>query len=84
MRMLEARKRSELSTDEAKQVIDVTFKVAGIGLPAFHFSGGEPLARSDFFELQHTPKTCIGYVSIASNGTINHKGQREKELKMLE
>ena len=49
----------ELSTDEAKQVIDVLSRLAGVGLPALSFSGGEPLARKDFFELQLTLKSIF-------------------------
>jgi len=64
------KKRAELSTDEAKQVLDRLSKLAGIGLPALSFSGGEPLARRDFFELAAYAKKRIGYVSIASNGTL--------------
>jgi len=64
------KKRAELSTDEAKQVLDMLSKLAGIGLPALSFSGGEPLARRDFFELAAYAKKRIGYVSIASNGTL--------------
>jgi radical SAM protein with 4Fe4S-binding SPASM domain len=63
-------KLPELSTDEAKQVIDILSKLAGIGLPALSFSGGEPLARKDFFELAAYAKKHIPYVSIASNGTL--------------
>lgn len=64
------KKRAELSTEEAKEVLDVLSKIAGVGLPALSFSGGEPLARKDFFELAAYAKKCIGYVSIASNGTL--------------
>ncbi|MEM1540093.1 MAG: radical SAM protein [Candidatus Bathyarchaeia archaeon] len=60
----------ELSTDEAKQVIDNLSKVAGVGLPALSFSGGEPLARKDFFEVASYAKKHIPYISIASNGTL--------------
>jgi radical SAM protein with 4Fe4S-binding SPASM domain len=63
-------KRPELSTEEAKQVLDILSKIAGIGLPALSFSGGEPLARRDFFEVAAYAKERIGYVSIASNGTL--------------
>ncbi|MDH5481640.1 MAG: radical SAM protein [Candidatus Bathyarchaeota archaeon] len=63
-------KRSELSTDEAKQVLDTLSRIAGVGLPALSFSGGEPLVRKDFFELAAYAKKRIGYVSIASNGTV--------------
>jgi len=64
------KKRPELSTDEAKQALDILSRIAGIGLPALSFSGGEPLARRDFFELAAYAKKRIGYVSIASNGTL--------------
>jgi radical SAM protein with 4Fe4S-binding SPASM domain len=63
-------KRPELTTDEAKQVLDILSKVSGIGLPALSLSGGEPLARRDFFELAAYAKKHVGYVSIASNGTL--------------
>jgi MoaA/NifB/PqqE/SkfB family radical SAM enzyme len=63
-------KRPELSTDEAKQVLDKLSKLSGIGLPALSFSGGEPLARNDFFELAAYAKKRVGYLSIASNGTL--------------
>jgi len=64
------RKRQELSTDEAKLMLDTLSKVVGIGLPALSFSGGEPLARKDFFELAAYAAKRIGYISIASNGTL--------------
>jgi len=63
-------KRPELSTDEAKQVLDKLSKIASIGLPALSFSGGEPLSRKDFFEIAAYAKKSIGYLSIASNGTL--------------
>ena len=62
--------RPELSTDEAKQTLDILSKIVGIGLPALSLSGGEPLARKDFFEIAAYAKKRIGYVSIASNGTL--------------
>jgi len=75
-----AKKRAELSTAEAKQVLDVLAKLVGIGLPALSFSGGEPLARKDFFELAAYAKRRVGYVSIASNGTLITK-ENAKRIK---
>lgn len=72
------KKRPELSTDEAKQVLDILSKLAGIGLPALSFSGGEPLARKDFFELAAYAKKRVGYVSIASNGTLITRDNAKK------
>jgi len=71
-------RRPELSTDEAKQVLDVLSKIAGVGLPALSFSGGEPLARKDFFELAAYAKKRIPYVSIASNGTLITKDSAKR------
>ncbi|MEM2466500.1 MAG: radical SAM protein [Candidatus Bathyarchaeia archaeon] len=71
-------KLPELSTDKAKQVIDILSKIANIGLPALSFSGGEPLARKDFFELAAYAKKHIPYISIASNGTLLTKDNAKK------
>lgn len=72
------KKRLELSTDEAKEVLDSLSKMSGIGLPALSFSGGEPLARRDFFEIATYASKRIGYVSIASNGTLITKDNAKK------
>ena len=64
------RRGYELSTDEAKQVVDRLSRLASIGLPALSFSGGEPLAREDFFEVAAYAKKKIPYISVASNGTL--------------
>ena len=72
------RKHAELSTEEAKRVLDILSKIAGIGLPALSFSGGEPLARKDFFELASYAKKRIGYLSIASNGTLITKDNAKR------
>lgn len=71
-------KHLELTTEEAKQVIDKLSKTAEVGLPALSFSGGEPLARKDFFELAAYAKKRIPYVSIASNGTLLTKDNAKK------
>ncbi|MBS7616492.1 radical SAM protein [Candidatus Bathyarchaeota archaeon] len=71
-------KLPELTTDEAEMVIDKLSKVAGVGLPALSFSGGEPLARKDFFELATYAKKRIPYISIASNGTLLTKDNAKK------
>jgi len=71
-------KRRELSTEEAKEVLDILSHISGIGLPALSFSGGEPLVRKDFFELAAYARKRIGYVSIASNGTLITKDNAKK------
>jgi MoaA/NifB/PqqE/SkfB family radical SAM enzyme len=71
-------RRPELTTNEAKQVLDKLSKMAGIGLPAVSFSGGEPLSRRDFFEIASYAKKRIGYVSIASNGTLLTKDNAKR------
>lgn len=72
------RSRPELSTDEAKMVLDVLSKIARIGLPALSFSGGEPLFRKDFFEVAAYAKKRIPYVSIATNGTLITKDNAKR------
>jgi radical SAM protein with 4Fe4S-binding SPASM domain len=71
-------KLPELSTDEAKHVVDILSRIADMGLPALSFSGGEPLARKDFFELAAYAKKRIPYVSIASNGTLLTKDNAKR------
>jgi radical SAM protein with 4Fe4S-binding SPASM domain len=57
----------ELSTAEAKAVID---DLAGFGVPSILFSGGEPLLRSDLFELiEHAVAKGVHAV-ISTNGTL--------------
>jgi radical SAM protein with 4Fe4S-binding SPASM domain len=68
----------ELSTDEAKHVVEILSRIAGVGLPALSFSGGEPLARQDFFELAAYAKKHIPYISVASNGTLITKDVAKK------
>ncbi|MCD6537480.1 radical SAM protein [Candidatus Bathyarchaeota archaeon] len=68
----------ELSTDEAKQTIDILSKLAGVGLPALSFSGGEPLAREDFFDIVSYAKKRIPYLSLASNGTLITKDNAKR------
>jgi radical SAM protein with 4Fe4S-binding SPASM domain len=70
--------RPELSTEGARQVIDKFSKLAGIGLPALSFSGGEPLTRKDFFELLAYARKHVNYVSVASNGTLITKDNARK------
>lgn len=57
----------ELSTEEAKQVID-EFRDAGV--VAIAFSGGEPLVRDDLFEVAEYAGDQGFYVSLATNGTL--------------
>jgi len=71
-------KRSELSTEEAKHVLDILSKLANTGLPALSFSGGEPLVRKDFYEIAAYAKKRVGYVSIASNGTLITKDNAKR------
>ena len=57
----------ELTTEEAKRAID---DFAKAGVVALSFSGGEPLARKDFFEVAKYAADRDFYVSVASNGTL--------------
>ncbi len=62
--------RPELSTEEAFLVVDKLSRIAGVGLPALSFSGGEPLMRKDLFEVAAYAHNKIPYLSIATNGTL--------------
>lgn len=57
----------ELTTQEAKQVID---KLDRISVPILAFSGGEPLVRKDIFELTKYAHNKGIYTSLATNGTL--------------
>ena len=65
----------ELKTKEA---LDVVNQLADFGVTALAFSGGEPLSRSDFFEVaEHAVKNGL-YVSVATNGTLLTKENVKK------
>jgi len=57
----------ELSTNQRKQIVDQLDSERAVALA---FSGGEPLMRSDFFEVSSYASKKGIYVSLASNGTM--------------
>ena len=57
----------ELSTEEARDIVD---QIARAGVVAVSFSGGEPLVRSDFFEVAEYAYSRGLHVSLATNGTL--------------
>lgn len=65
----------ELTTDEAKKVIDnlTQFKV-----PSILFSGGEPLVRPDIFELAKYAKAKGLSITLSTNGTLITKEIAQK------
>ena len=60
-------KSEELSTDEAKAMID---DLAAFGCPVLLFSGGEPCLRSDLVELMDYAKSRGIRVVLSTNGTL--------------
>lgn len=58
---------SELTTEEAKHVID---EFLDSGVVAVAFSGGEPLLRGDLLEVASRGKEGGLFVSVATNGTL--------------
>lgn len=64
---LEGRAADELSTEEAKRVLD---EVAGWGVKLLILDGGEPLCRKDFFDLISYASSKGLRVVIGSNGTL--------------
>ena len=56
----------ELSTDEAKRLID---EVASLGAPVFVLTGGDPLKRPDIFELVEYASTHGVRISLTPSAT---------------
>lgn len=59
--------KSDLSTDEARAMIDA---IARVGRPILVLSGGEPLIRPDIFDLTRHALGRGLTVSLATNGTL--------------
>lgn len=57
----------ELSTGQCKAVLD---DLAGFGVPAVLFSGGEPTMREDLFELAGYARERGLHVVLSTNGTL--------------
>lgn len=74
---VEKSKEQELTTVQAKEVID---DLAEFGAPVILFSGGEPLMRSDLIELAHYAVDKGMRAVISTNGTLITK-DKAKELK---
>jgi len=74
-------REEELTTKQAKEVID---QIADAGVTALAFSGGEPLTRSDFFEVVRYAADRGLYISVATNGTLLTKEivQKLKDAKV--
>ncbi|MEM3054813.1 MAG: radical SAM protein [Candidatus Bathyarchaeia archaeon] len=70
-----ANSRKELTTKEALNVVD---QLSDFGVVALAFSGGEPLARKDFFEVAKHAVDSGLYVSLATNGTLINKQTASK------
>lgn len=57
----------ELSTE---QVFDVMEDLRSFGVPVLILSGGEPLLRTDIFEISKHAKDLGFYVGLSTNGTL--------------
>ena len=57
----------ELSTQEVFQVMD---DLRAFGVPVLILSGGEPLLRSDIFDISHRARDMGFYVGLSTNGTL--------------
>ncbi len=69
------RKVNELSTEEAKEMID---DLSSMKIPVLLFSGGEPLLREDIFELaEYAVKKGVP-CSLSTNGTLITEEVAEK------
>ncbi len=63
----EKKHAGELTTDEAKSFLD---DLADFRVPALLLSGGEPLARPDFFELAEYARSRGIRPTLSTNGTL--------------
>lgn len=63
----DAQRYDQLSTDEAKAMID---DLAAFGAPVLLFSGGEPCVRDDLLELMRYARQAGMRVVISTNGTL--------------
>jgi len=63
----DAQRYDQLSTDEAKRMID---DLAAFGSPVLLFSGGEPCVRPDLVELMSYAKAAGMRVVLSTNGTL--------------
>lgn len=63
----DARRHDELTTAEAKTIID---DLAKFGCPVLLFSGGEPCVRPDLVELMQYAKSAGMRVVLSTNGTL--------------
>ena len=63
----DAERYDQLSTDEAKRMID---DLAAFGSPVLLFSGGEPCVRPDLVELMSYAKAAGMRVVLSTNGTL--------------
>jgi Fe-coproporphyrin III synthase len=57
----------ELTAEQCRAVLD---DLAGFGVPAVLFSGGEPLVRKDVFELAEYARSLNLHVVMSTNGTL--------------
>ncbi len=66
---------NELTTDEAKQLID---EIAAMQIFYINIGGGEPMIRRDFFEIiEHAVAKNVG-VKFSTNGTRIDKGAAQR------
>ena len=67
-RCWELKNGSQIDTDHALRLVEA---IARIGIPAIRFTGGEPLLRSDLFEILHAcGRAGIARVGLATNGLL--------------
>ncbi len=65
----------ELSTEEVFRVMD---DLKAFGVPVLILSGGEPLLRSDIFDISSRAKSMGFYVGLSTNGTLIDDGNIER------
>lgn len=73
-------RQKELSTEDCRRIID---KISSYNVPLILFSGGEPLIRTDIFEIAKYAKRKGIKVVLSTNGTLIDKDIAE-DLEIFE
>lgn len=73
--------KNELTTEECFEFFEDAGKLGTVKL---HFTGGEPLLRSDIIELVRHAKKHIPFVNLTTNGTLMTEDLAEELVKSLD
>lgn len=76
----ECSERSEISTEDAKNVIQ---NAKDSGVMSLNFNGGEPLCRTDFFEIATFAKDCGLDIHLNTNASLINEEKAQQISKLF-